>query len=113
MSEQDTPDKIELFEQALADAKNRKYYLTLYITGATPKSTRAIANLKAICEEHLRGQYVLEIVDIYQQPELAQQSEILAVPTLIKLLPPPLRKLVGDMSDEEHVLAGLGLQIRT
>lgn len=110
---QDMSDTTRAFEQALSNSKNVKYRLSLYVTGVTPKSTRAIANIKAICEEYLQGQYELEIIDIYQQPELAQRESIIAAPTLIKMLPPPLRKLVGDMSNEESVLAGLGLHIQT
>ena len=89
------------------------YVLTLYVTGATPRSLRAIANLKAICEEYLRGRYKLEVVDIYRQPELLRRDQIVAVPTLIKKLPEPLRLLVGDLSKTEQVLQGLGLVART
>jgi circadian clock protein KaiB len=96
-----------------ADAPDGKYILSLYITGATPKSTRAIANIKAICDEYLNGHYELEVIDLYQQPEMAQQASIIAAPTLVKTLPTPLRKLVGDMSDETRVLAGLGLRKKT
>ncbi len=90
--------------------EDRRYILSLYVTGVTPRSMRAIANIKRICEEHLQGLYVLEVIDIYQQPELAAREEIIAAPTLIKELPPPLRTLVGDMSNEERVLVGLGLR---
>lgn len=113
MSGWEEADTLEKYEKALADSENAKFRLLLYVTGATPRSTRAIANIKTICEEHLQGRYELEVIDIYQQPELAHQGAILAAPTLIKLLPLPLRKLVGDMSDEEHVLVGLGLRIQS
>lgn len=86
-----------------------RYVLTLYVTGATERSLRAIANLKAICEQHLKGRYQLEVVDIYRQPGLARRDQVVAVPTLIKKLPVPLRLLVGDLSKTEHVLQGLGL----
>jgi circadian clock protein KaiB len=76
----------------------------------TPKSTRAITNIKAICEEYLRGRYALEVVDVYQQPRLAQGEQILAIPTLVKKLPLPLRTLVGDLSNTERVLLGLDLR---
>lgn len=89
------------------------YVLTLYVTGATPRSLRAIANLQAICEEYLKGRYQLEVVDIYRQPELLRRDQIVAVPTLIKKLPEPLRLLVGDLSKTEQVLQGLGLVART
>jgi circadian clock protein KaiB len=93
----------------LGGSKREKYLLRLFITGLTPKSTKAIANVKSICEEHLRGRYELEVVDIYQQPALAKSDQIVAVPTLIKKLPLPLRKLIGDMSDKKKVLTGIDL----
>jgi circadian clock protein KaiB len=85
------------------------YELRLYVTGATPASGRAIANLKAFCEEHLRDHYDLEVVDIYQQPQMAEEDRILATPTLIKRLPLPLRRVVGDLSDSDNVLLRLDL----
>jgi circadian clock protein KaiB len=84
--------------------------LRLYLTGTTPASVRALANLKRICEEHLQGQYELEVIDIYQRPSLLEGEQIFAAPTLIKKLPHPLRRLVGDMSDTEAVLLGLDLR---
>jgi len=86
--------------------------LKLYVTGATTRSLRAIANLKAICEQHLKGRYHLEVVDIYRRPELVRRDQIVAVPTLIKKLPVPLRLLVGDLTRTELVLQGLGLVAR-
>lgn len=86
-----------------------KYRLVLFITGRSPNSVRAINNLKSICEQHLPGDYELEVVDIYQNPELAKEEQIIALPTLIKKYPDPLRRLVGDMSDTEKVLRGLGI----
>ena len=86
-----------------------RYELRLYVTGATASSGRAIANLKAFCEEHLRDRYDLEVVDVYQQPQRAEEDHVLATPTLIKRLPLPLRRLVGDLSDADHVLLRLGL----
>ena len=83
--------------------------LKLYVTGATARSLRAIANLKSICEQYLKGRYDLEVVDIYRRPELLRRDQIVAVPTLIKKLPVPLRLLVGDLSRTEQVIAGLGL----
>lgn len=105
-------DTQQAFLQHLSQTNDRHYVLSLYITGATPKSTRAIKNLRAICDQYLQGRYELEVIDIYQQPERAQEGQIVAAPTLIKLLPLPLRKLVGDMSDEQRVLAGLGLRVK-
>lgn len=87
-----------------------QYVLRLYVTGSTPRSTLAIRNLKAICEEHLRGRYVLEVIDIYQRPALAKDEQIVATPTLIKVLPNPIRRLIGDLSTEERVLLGLDLR---
>lgn len=86
------------------------YILRLYITGMTPNSKRAVANVKKICEEHLAGRYELEVIDIYQQPSLAAGDQIIAAPTLIKKLPFPLKKLIGDMSNTEKVLLGLDLR---
>jgi circadian clock protein KaiB len=87
-----------------------RYVLRLYVTGMTLRSMQAIANLKAICESRLRGQYELEVVDIYQHPRLARDEQIVAAPTLIRKLPLPLRRVVGDLSDEESVLLGLDLR---
>lgn len=84
--------------------------LRLYVTGSTPRSARSIFNIRTFCENRLFGRYKLEVVDIYQQPELARQEQIIAAPTLVKELPAPLRKLVGDLSDQERVLVGLGLK---
>jgi circadian clock protein KaiB len=90
--------------------KNSKYVLRLYITGITPRSSQAILNVKKICEEHLKGRYSLEVIDIYQRPQLARDEQILAAPTLIKKLPLPLRYLVGDLSNTDRVLLGLDLR---
>jgi circadian clock protein KaiB len=110
MKETETKDTTEEFQQSLQDAENEKYLLRLYVTGLTPKSTRAIQNLKKICEENLKGRYELEVIDIYQQPALAKDEQIVAVPMLIKQLPTPLRRLIGDMSDKERILVGLDLK---
>jgi circadian clock protein KaiB len=88
-------------------AASRKYRLRLYVTGVTNRSTRAITNLKALCEKYLASGYELEIVDIYQKPELARQVQLIAAPTLVKEFPLPLRRFIGDMSNTEHLLAGL------
>ncbi len=87
-----------------------KYVLRLYITGITPRSTEAILNIKKICEENLRGRYELEVIDIYQQPTMAKDEQIIAAPTLIKKLPLPLRRFIGDMADTERILVGLDLR---
>jgi circadian clock protein KaiB len=87
-----------------------KYLLKLYITGQTSRSERAIANLRRICNEELGGQYDMVIIDILERPQLAEDEKIIATPALIKQLPPPLRRIIGDLSDTEKVLLGLDLQ---
>lgn len=86
------------------------YVLRLYVTGKTPNSLEAIANLKDVCEEYLPGRYDLQVIDIYQQPLLAEDDEIMATPTLVKELPPPVRKMIGNLADRERVLIKLDLQ---
>ncbi|MBS1824472.1 MAG: circadian clock KaiB family protein [Acidobacteria bacterium] len=86
-----------------------RYFLRLYVAGPSARSTAAVANLKAVCESHLKGRYELEVCDIYQQPELAQMEQVVAVPTLIRRLPPPVRRVIGDLSREDRVLVGLDL----
>jgi circadian clock protein KaiB len=100
----------DLWENASPDTDDERYILRLYVSGMTPRSERAIQNVRSICDEHLQGRYELEIVDVYQQPELATRQQIVAAPTLIKVLPLPLRRLIGDMSDQERVLVGLDLR---
>jgi circadian clock protein KaiB len=92
--------------------KPNRYVLRLYVAGQTPKSINAITNIKKICEENLKGRYELDVIDLYQQPQLADGEQIVAVPTLIKKLPPPLRRIIGDMSNTERLLVGLDLQQR-
>jgi circadian clock protein KaiB len=99
-------------EKAAADASRLHYLLRLFVTGMSPKSQEAIANVRALCEEHLKGRYELEVIDIYQHPLSASDNQILAAPTLIKKLPLPIRKFVGDMTKTERILAGLDLRIR-
>jgi circadian clock protein KaiB len=93
----------------IARRKDR-YVLRLYVTGMTPRSARAIASIRALCEEHLQGHYSLQVVDIYQHPQLTREEQIIAAPTLIKRLPLPLRRMVGDLSDRGRVLFGLDLR---
>jgi circadian clock protein KaiB len=90
-------------------APEERYVLRLFVTGMTPRSAQAIKNLQAICDEYLDGRYELDVIDIYQQPDLTKGEQIVAAPTLIKSLPLPIRRLVGDMSDRERVLLGLDL----
>jgi circadian clock protein KaiB len=85
------------------------YVLKLYVTGASARAQVAVANLRRICDEELRGEYKLEIIDVLEQPDLAESDKVLATPTLIKQLPPPLRRVIGDLSDKEKVLLGLEL----
>lgn len=89
-----------------------RYVLRLFVSGLTERSTRAVENVRRICESHLNGRYDLEVIDIYQQPELARGEQIVAAPTLIKTLPLPLRRVIGDLSDTERVLVGLDLRKR-
>ena len=98
-----------LFEQAGDSPRGGRYVLRLYVTGMTSRSSRAVSNLKAICEEYLEGRYDLEVIDIYQQPVLTKGEQIIAAPTLIKKLPLPMRRIIGDMSNRERVLLGLDL----
>ncbi len=97
-------------ESAPVSPSPEGFLLRLYVTGMTPRSARAIANIKQICEEHLAGRYRLEVIDLYQQPQLAQGEQIIAAPTLIKELPLPLRRMIGDLSSTERVLVGLDLR---
>ncbi len=98
------------FEKALLVTSDDKYVLRLYVAGMSPKSIQAIENIKKVCEENMPGRYQLDIIDIYQQPIFAKEGQIVAAPTLIKELPLPISKLVGDMSNKERVLVGLDLR---
>ena len=106
--------------KAKSESKNRKdtkqpgdiWELRLYVAGQTPKSIDAFANLKKICEEHLAGKYHIEVVDLLKNPQLARGDQVLAVPTLVRKLPEPVRKIIGDLSNEERVLVGLDLRPR-
>ncbi len=97
-------------EAALRGKETTTYVLRLYVTGTTPRSMQAIANVKSICEQYLHGRYELEVIDLYQQPVLAQGEQIIAAPTLVKKLPEPLRRIIGDMTNTEKVLVGLDLR---
>lgn len=98
-------------ELTVSDQGKDKYVLRLYITGSTVRSVLAITNLKKICEEYLEGRYELEVIDLYQHPGLAKGEQIIAAPTLIKEIPLPFRRIIGDMSDKEKVLLGLNLKV--
>ncbi len=99
--------------QADEKAAPEFWILRLYVAGQTPKSLTAFANLKRICEDHLAGQYRIEIVDLLENPQLAAGDQILAIPTLVRHLPPPVRKIIGDLSNTERVLVGLDLRPQT
>lgn len=107
-----TRDQVEVFEEVLQDSQDKKYVLRLYVAGSTPRSMDAILAIKKICEEHLKGRYELEVIDLYQQPTLARGEQIVAVPTLVKKLPLPLRKFIGNMGDVDRILVGLDLKPR-
>ena len=93
------------------DNSKRYYVLRLFVTGMTPRSLQAIENVRNLCAQHLNGQHRLEVIDIYQLPEAAGEDQIFAVPTLVKKLPLPLRKFVGDMANKDKILAGLDIKI--
>ena len=99
-------------EPAGANSRQPKYILRLYVSGSTSKSGLAVENIKRICEQHLKNRYHLEVIDIYQQPHLAREEQIVAAPTLIKQFPPPVRRLIGDLSDSRKVLIGLDVGLR-
>jgi circadian clock protein KaiB len=103
-------DTTHEYDEGVAAAKGEIWQLTLYVAGQSPKSLRAFANLKELCEVHLAGRYEIEVVDLIEHPELARSDDILAIPTLVRRLPAPLRKIIGDLSDTERVLVGLRLQ---
>jgi circadian clock protein KaiB len=105
-----TPSKPAQAKAKLAKAKPDIYTLRLYIAGQTPKSVAALANLKDICEEHLAGRYKLQVVDLLENPQLARGDQILAIPTLVRKLPLPMRRIIGDLSNTERVLVGLDLR---
>ena len=107
--EQDT----RTFDAAFADGpRDERYGLRLFVSGSTPRSIRAIQNIKTLCEQQLFGRYDLEVIDLYQHPELAKPEQIVVTPTLVKRLPLPLRKIIGDLSDHERVLVGLDIVAR-
>jgi circadian clock protein KaiB len=110
MKRESIREQTRKWEEALTKTSDEKYSLRLYVTGSTPKSIRAITNIKRICEAHLQGRYTLEVVDIYQQPVLAKGDQIIAAPTLVKRSPLPLRKFIGDMTNTDRILLGLDLR---
>lgn len=97
------------FEEALSQQDNNTYLLRLYVSGASPNSMQAITNIKRICQQYLAGRHQLDVVDVYQQPQLAAQEQVVAAPMLVKKLPLPLRRLIGDLSNTKQALYSLGL----
>jgi circadian clock protein KaiB len=96
----------------MTDEEKQLWELRLYVAGQTPKSLQAFSNLKKICEEHLKGKYTIEIIDLIENPKLSRGDQILAIPTLVRKLPQPIRKIIGDLSDTEKVLVGLDVKQR-
>lgn len=92
------------------DGENEKWELRLYVAGKTTKSVTALSNLKRYCEKHLKDKYIIEVIDLLVQPQLAEGDQILAIPTLVKKVPEPIRKIIGDLSNEEKVLVGLNIR---
>ncbi|HEX2749457.1 MAG TPA: circadian clock KaiB family protein [Verrucomicrobiales bacterium] len=105
-----TSERKQAGTPAEPDSASEVWKLRLYVAGQTPKSLTAFANLKKICEEHLAGRYLIEVVDLVQQPQLAAGDQIVAIPTLVRRLPEPLRRIVGDLSNTERTLVGLQLK---
>jgi len=103
---------MQLHEDRPAEPTGKAYLLRLYVAGQTPKSVQAFTNLKQICEDHLQGRYEIEIIDLLENPQLAQGDQILAVPTLVRRLPEPIKRIIGNLSNTERVLVGLDLQER-
>ena len=103
-------DRAVEFESLLKETtNNQRYELRLYVTGTSPRSSQAIANVRSLCEEFLHGRYDLQVIDIFQQPAVAASEQIIAAPTLIRRFPEPLRRLIGDLSDRDKVIVGLNL----
>ena len=106
---EETPDSAQDFKKAAKKNREEKYVLRLYVAGMSPRSVRAIENIRKISEENLKGRYELEVIDVYQQPEYAKKEQLLAAPTLIKKIPLPIRRLIGDMSNKDRIIVGLDL----
>lgn len=100
------------YEKLLEEQKTARYVLRLYVSGTTSRSLQAIEAVRAICEENLAGRFEIEVIDLYKKPGLARDRQIIAAPTLVKELPPPIRKLIGDLTDVERVLKGLDIEVR-
>ena len=108
-----THDEVKEFEEVLCRKPGaRRYIMSLFVTGSTPRSLRAIQNIRALCEERLYGCYELRVIDIYQHPEQIKSEQIVVTPTLVKKLPLPLRKLIGDLSNKDRLLLGLDIALK-
>lgn len=94
------------------ETEGKKWNLRLYVAGQTPKSVTALANLKRICDEHMHGEYAVEVIDLMENPQLARRDQIVAIPTLVRELPSPLKRIIGDLSNTERVLVGLDVVAR-
>lgn len=103
-------DQYRTFERAAKQTARQRYVLTLYVAGISPRSEQAIRSVKEVCEQHVKDRYELEIIDIYQHPEYVKEAQIIAAPTLIKKLPLPLRRLIGNMTDKERLILALNLR---
>ena len=102
-----------IYDQLIEGRAPKQWQLRLYVAGKTPKSIIALANLQKLCEEHLAGKYEIEVIDLMENPQLARGDQIVAIPTLVRKLPEPIRKIIGDLSDTKRVLAGLQLRPRS
>ncbi|MGA2225086.1 MAG: circadian clock KaiB family protein [Syntrophobacteraceae bacterium] len=100
----------EIFEEAAAKGGSQEFILSLFVAGMSPRSLKAIENARQLCESYLKGRCELEVIDVYQQPGLAKDAQVIAAPTLVKHLPPPLQRLIGDLSDPEPILVRLALK---
>ena len=106
----DHKTKTELFEEVAAKGGSQKFILSLFVAGMTPRSLRAIENARQLCDKYLTGRCEIEVIDVYQQPGRAKEAHVIAAPTLVKHLPPPLQRFVGDLSDPEPILVRLALK---
>lgn len=109
MQKDKNKETVDKFEEALKDRNRGTYIFRLYVAGMTPASLRAIENIREICRDYLEGRFELEVIDIYKRPDLAREAQVIAAPTLVKKLPLPLRRFIGDLSEEEKILTGLDL----
>ena len=110
MNAKKTKKKRLISGKAAPQEKGSKWELRLYVAGQTPRSLAALANLRIICEEHMKGEYILDVIDLLQNPHLAKGDQILAIPTLVRKLPEPMKKIIGDLSNTERVLVGLDIK---